>query len=124
MSTNILDNLLQWIKKIDNHEKTIDFYIDEEGIKNIITLKNKNVDCDDICEMTISNDEYKFKKTISIKIFLIKLLNALFVLADRRTWGKNNSIGEYIKEKLKYYFEKYRINEYKECIECREKLCE
>ena len=121
--TNILDDLFKWIKEIDNNNKTIVFIIDEEGPINKITLNRMESDNDNY-EIVLSDNGYYFSTTISKEIFLKKLLNALNILINNKTWGKNNSIGEYIKKELKYYFDKYNINEYKECIECREKLCE
>jgi hypothetical protein len=118
---NSVDNISKWIEKIDKNEEYIEFTIDEEGPLNKIVLKNMNKE--DIYELNIIHDFYEFKKFVSIKSFLEKLLYAFYRLTNENIWGINNSYGQIVKDNLNKYFIKYKIYENKECITCREILC-
>jgi hypothetical protein len=127
--TNTIDELINWIKEIENDKEFVYFNIDEEGPHVKIILERRDKLNNDLYEIKIIREgqpyyEYEFKKIISKKIFTEKILYALNKLANEKQWGKNNCYGKMIIEELKFYMEKYKITENKECINCREKICE
>ena len=122
--TNNLDELVKWLKNIDSDNETIEFRIDEEGPINLITINKIISNDNNKYELIFSNNGYIFKKEIHKKIFLKKILNALYILINNKIWGINNYYGEFIKKELSNLFIKYNIKDYKECSECKERLCE
>jgi hypothetical protein len=122
---NGLGKLFEFIDKLDKNDKYIKLIIDEEGPQNNIILENIDTNIEDIYELRIiyNDDNYEFKKIISIESFRIKLLRAIYKLVKENIWGRENHYGILVIDNLSKYFEKYSINEYKECINCRKKLC-
>jgi hypothetical protein len=126
--TNSIDDLINWIKEIDNNKELIYFNIDEEGHDVRIILERVNKFDTDLYEIKIISEdknyyEYELKKIISKNIFLEKLLYALKKTANEIDWGKNNNHGKFVLENIYELCLKYKTNEYEYCKNCKDKIC-
>ena len=126
--TNTIDDLVRWIERLDRDDTVISFSINEEGPIIRIILERTHYYDKDLHTLRLIKDwepyqGYEFKKVISKKGFITRLLYAIKKLMDERGWGTGSIYGNEIIEGFSPFFKKYSINEYGECNSCRQKVC-